>query len=356
MSWDQDREVVSPAGRPIAEQLALRPRRQALDGFEAVYSDIVDYIVRCTHRIWEEKNIGLCRTHYAPDCVMHTLTGPVAGAETVVQGTVGALAGYTDRIVIGEDVIWSEDAPGLYLSSHRIMSRSTHLGDDTAVGSATLLTTGVTTIADCHVRANLIVEEWLVRDNARAARQLGCDPVAVARGQAEVDRTGDPARHAWRAAEIAAVRAGVSVAVPADHPAAPLAAGLRAALVGDLYGDAATLFSPAAELRWPSGRHGFGRGFWIGCLLQLRQALWSPALAIDHVAARMLPHGDVAVAIRWQLAGVHAGSGVWGEATGRDLLILAVSHYRLRGGLVVEDCTVFDELAVLRQVAGGLGG
>jgi len=56
-------EAPSPAGRRIEEILAQRPRRQALEGFEPIYSDIVDYILRCTHRIWEEKNVGLIVTH-----------------------------------------------------------------------------------------------------------------------------------------------------------------------------------------------------------------------------------------------------------------------------------------------------
>ena len=59
--------------------------------------------------------------------------------------------------------------------------------------------------------------------------------------------------------------------------------------------------------------------------------------------------------LRWSLAGTHRGNGIWGCSTGRELLIMAVSHYRIRGGLIVEDTTVFDELAVLRQVSGGLG-
>lgn len=29
-----------------------RPRSQSLRGFDDCYTDIVDYIVRCTHRIW----------------------------------------------------------------------------------------------------------------------------------------------------------------------------------------------------------------------------------------------------------------------------------------------------------------
>ena len=107
--------MLSPVGRPMREQLEEGPRRQALDGFEPVYRDIVDYIVRCTHRIWEEKNVGLCRTHYSDDCELHTLAGPAVGMEVVTQNTVGSLASYADRVVMAEDVIWSEDAPGEYL-------------------------------------------------------------------------------------------------------------------------------------------------------------------------------------------------------------------------------------------------
>ncbi|MDX1413776.1 MAG: hypothetical protein R3293_06265, partial [Candidatus Promineifilaceae bacterium] len=32
-------------------------RRQELEGFDEDYVDIVDYIVRCTHKIWEEGTI-----------------------------------------------------------------------------------------------------------------------------------------------------------------------------------------------------------------------------------------------------------------------------------------------------------
>ena len=124
----------------------------------------------------------------------------------------------------------------------------------------------------------------------------------------------------------------------------------------DLYGEAAEALSPAAEIWWPSNRRGHGRGYWIGCAMQLRAVLHDSAFRIDHVAARPLPHGDTAVALRWSLAGVHAQRGVWGEPSGRDVLLMGISHYRLRHGAVIEDRTIFDELAVLRQICGGLGG
>ena len=355
MSWDQQPEVLSPMGRSMREQMMEGPRRQPLDGFEPVYRDIVDYIVRCTHRIWEEKNIGLCRTHYSDDCVMHTMAGPTRGKEVVTQNTVGTLSTYADRVVLAEDVIWSEDAPGEYHSSHRISSRSTHFGDEPLIGPATMRGNGVTTIADCKVIANEIVEEWLVRDNTTALWQVGADPRTIANAAAVKDKEGDQGRHGWRREAIVATRTQSDVEIDDGHPAAPLAAMLRQALIEDLYGEAASGLSPCAEVRWPSRRLGHGRGFWIGCLMQLGNTLHDRALRCEHVAARPLPNGDIAVAVRWSLAGFHKGTGVWGEPSERELWLLAVSHYRIRAGLVVEDITVFDEVSVLRQIAGGLG-
>lgn len=356
MALRADPQVPSPAGRAIEDLLAHRPRRQALAGFDPDYADIVDYIIRCTHRIWEEKNVGLCRSHYSEDCPIHTLAGPVTGVEAVVANTLATLAAFPDRSLIGEDVIWSEDQPGLFHTSHRIVSLMTHLGDD-AFGPATGRRAEVMTIADCLVRENRIVEEWLVRDNAQLVRQLGLDPWTIARAQAEGDRRLDGDAHAWRADALSRVRADrpLSPAPEVDHPAHPVCRMLTTAVNEAMLGDAAKILSVAVEGRWPSGRRWFGRGGWIGAVNQLVSVLEHPRLVVDHWAARPLPHDDVAVAIRWSLAGRHARSGVYGEPTGRDLLVMGVGHYRLRDDRVIEDITVFDELAVLRQLAGGLG-
>src|SRR5207237_3432666 len=42
--------------------------RQDMAGFDPDYVDIVDYIVRITHRIWEEKDIGYIYDTYSHDC------------------------------------------------------------------------------------------------------------------------------------------------------------------------------------------------------------------------------------------------------------------------------------------------
>ena len=50
-------------------------KRQPLAGFDEDYVDIVDYIVRCTHKIWEERGVGLIYTHYSNNIVIHTTDG-----------------------------------------------------------------------------------------------------------------------------------------------------------------------------------------------------------------------------------------------------------------------------------------
>ena len=37
-------------------------------GFDAEFTDIVDYILRITYRIWEGKQVGLCYDYYSADC------------------------------------------------------------------------------------------------------------------------------------------------------------------------------------------------------------------------------------------------------------------------------------------------
>ena len=44
---------------------------QPMQGFEDQYTDIIDYIVRITHHIWEDGNIGYIYDTYARDDV-HT--------------------------------------------------------------------------------------------------------------------------------------------------------------------------------------------------------------------------------------------------------------------------------------------
>ena len=63
-------------------------RLHPMRGFEPTYSDIVDYIVRITHRIWEEKDIGYIYDTYSHDCRVWDDVGLQYGRDKIVADTV----------------------------------------------------------------------------------------------------------------------------------------------------------------------------------------------------------------------------------------------------------------------------
>lgn len=338
-------------GRDIAAVLAdPGPRRQKLAGFDPDYHDIVHYILTCTHRIWEQKDIGLIDSHYAADCPVWTGAGPAQGVAGVVAGTLRTLAAFPDRTLIGEAVIWRGDEAAGYLSSHRIISTATHHGAG-EFGPPTGRPVQFLTIADCLCRANRIVEEWLVRDNSHIVLQLGLSPRAMAAASPP------PANaRAWWQAE----RERVAAAPPLPDGAMPDPAdadGFVRWFAGSIIGRRRLAlmrqaYAPAAMLAAPGGRRLIGHGEIIGWWLALLSSFGDARLVVDHVAACPVsddPADGTDIAWRWTLAGHHDGPALYGQPAGRPVLVLGISHWRIAGGQIIAETTIFDELAVLRQ-------
>ena len=76
-------------------------RRQSLRGFEDTYVDIVDYIVRITHRIWEDQDAGYIYDTYSPGCFVYDDSGPNYGVERVVEATMASRARVPRHPVLG---------------------------------------------------------------------------------------------------------------------------------------------------------------------------------------------------------------------------------------------------------------
>jgi predicted ester cyclase len=342
-------------GRDIAEILAPQgQRRQEIPGFDDDYADIVDYILRCTHRIWEQKDVGLIATHYAPTITVHMMTGPAYGLTDVIAGTARTLSAFPDRTLTGEAVIWSDEGGGALLSSHRITSTATNLGPS-ELGRASGKRITFTTIADCLCKENLIVEEWLVRDYSHMALQLGYHPRAIAQKQAEADRSKGPNAE-WRIAAMqrihdAPLTAFTQQAMPnaAADPHAFAHAVFDQLIAHCRFGRAREVYSPAAHWAGPGGRRLFGWGEIIGWFTALIGSFGDARIHVQHVAAV-----DDMIAVRWELTGTHDGGALYGPPSGEQIYILGVTHWQIAHGVIIDEVTVFDEVALLRQMEGGL--
>ena len=83
-----------------------RERVQPMRGFDPIYTDIVDYIVRCTHRIWDERDVGLIYTHYTHNSVLYLTTRTIYTREEVVRDTIQRLVSLPERRGMATQVIW----------------------------------------------------------------------------------------------------------------------------------------------------------------------------------------------------------------------------------------------------------
>lgn len=345
--------------KDISELLSPTPgRRQSMEGFDEEFVDIVDYILRITHRIWEEKNVGLVYDYYSHNCPIHTLAGESYGAEAAVQGTIKSLNAFPDRILYGDNVVWGGDDKEAFYSSHRITSTVTNSGAS-EFGPATGKKASFVTVADCVVKENRIVEEWLMRDNLSIAMQLGFNPHDIARAQAAADREKSEHFFDWRLGEmdrVLAQTAPKALKIPDDAGTDPQAfaeAVMQEIWNRRMFGKVREAYAANAVYHGPSGRHLQGHGQIIGNVVNLLGALPDARMSVDHVCAIPCGKGGTDIAVRWTLAGHHEGPGLYGQPTGRRIMILASSHWRVFNGKIQEEWTVFDELAVLRQVYGG---
>lgn len=322
----------------LAELLApVGARRQRLPGFEDEFVDIVDYIIRITHRIWEQKRVERILDYYEPEVRIHTMSGEIVGAEAVVTNTEETLKAFPDRTLWGDDVIWSKEKLDDFYSSHRIVSNMTNLGDS-EFGPATGKPATVITIADCAVRNNRIHEEWLVRDRLGLALQLGLDPQAMAPAVARAQTPESKAYLAGQRANTQAAGGGVARDVR-------MAAVLRELWHGDFEAALRRYYRPTLVAQLPGARRVFGRGELAAFWHHLRGCCLAPCFSADHFCETPPDlDGKRAMALRWRVS-------ARGKENDKPVYILGVTHWQLLDDRVTEEWTVFDGLALLSQLA-----
>ena len=148
-----------------------------MDGYNPRYKNIVDYIIGVTHEIWEEHGVGKLYDYYANTIRMHTASGLKFGREAVIAATLESQAGFPDRRLFGEEVIWTGNNIDGFYTSHRLRHEGTNRGW-TPYGPPTGKRVSYRAIADCVCVRDMMVEEWISRDELTLVTQLGLDPAA----------------------------------------------------------------------------------------------------------------------------------------------------------------------------------
>ncbi|MEJ6391400.1 nuclear transport factor 2 family protein [Gymnodinialimonas ulvae] len=322
-----------------------------MKGFDPKFRDFPDYIIGITKEIWEDRGIATLHAYYSDDIVVRSPASIVVGNQGVIAATMATLAEFPDRVLLGEDVIWSGTPDDGMLSSHRIISQATH-GGDGVYGPASGARLQYRILADCHAKTNTIDDEWLIRDQTAIVKQLGWEPKAYAADL--IAREGGPG-------------ACVRPLTPENDMEGPYKGrgndnawgGRLAEVLTRIMGaDMAAIpevYDRACHLEYPGHvtAHGTDAAdkFWMG----LRASFPNAVFSIDHQIGMEDANMPPRAAIRWSLWGKHDGWGMFGAPTGAMVYVLGCTHaeFGQLGGAEPQlrrEYTLFDETSVWKQI------
>ncbi len=330
-----------------------RPRVQSMRGFDDIYTDIVDYIVRCTHRIWDERDVGLIYTHYTHNCVAYTTLGTMYDRETHIRDTIQRLVDFPDRRGLAQQVIWrGNDVDGFY-TSHMThgTSRHTHFG---TFGKPTGRTWTTRTVAECMILENRIYKEWIVRDNMGPLIQLGLDPHAYALNLAKTKfANGEtvldiPENRRLIGQYPPETEADVSIAH--NDGEAELLRHLHHIYNKRMFGRIHEIYAPNCQWHGPLMRELYGVAAVLQQTMRLVALMPDSAFVPQHICSVESEEGGVKYALRWNLDGHHLGYGSLGAPTGHRMFVMGVTHFHIVDGKIVDEWVVYDELSMLVQL------
>ncbi len=328
-------------------------RRQGLRGFQDEYVDIVHYIVKCTHDIWEGGGVGLIYTHYAHNARVHSSNGVTYGRDGMIADTLERQAAFPNARAYADDVIWSGDEANGFYSSHRVRNLSRHTGYS-VYGSPTGRSVNYYVVADCRVLENKIVEEWLVFDGLAIVRGLGLDPHVWAKtlAQTEADAGFIPSESFGdveyrRGQEPPTLEA----AEPSDLACEALVRrGIHEIWNWRLLNKIDTYYAPNLVCYTSGDRVLYGLGDYRHNITMLLAAFPDALLQVDHISS--LPAGNKGhrVATRWTLLGTHTGPGWYGRPTGKRVRLMGISHSEVENDKITREWLLYDEMALLKQL------
>ena len=323
------------------------PQRHGMRGFDAEFVDLPQYIRVITDRIWEGRRIDDIHRYYSDPCIVETPLGVSTRLADVISGTEATLKMFPDRRLLAEDIIVSGDDEHGYLSSHRIISPMTHLGNG-SFGAASGKRIHARTIADCVCKDNRIIHEWLVRDHAAIAYAIGSTPKALAaRWLAERGGWNKPVAGAAPGGYVSHV-SSAPLATRYANSIKHLARNQQCELnIDEVYDEAVHQIAPGET-------HHYGEAELTAFWAALSSAFEVTEFVVDHLVENTSTGRGTRVAMRWRAVAKHAAVGETGQrfgaATGRKVEILGINHAEIVGGRVLREWVLIDEVALWMQV------
>ena len=352
--------AISLAAKGGSDALLRNPgkeRVQSMRGFDETYVDIIDYIVRITHRIWEEKDIGYITDTYRHNSHVYDDYGLQYGSSKIVADTAHTINAFPDIRLFADEIIWAGNDEVGFHTSHRTVIMG-HNSGYSRYGPPTGKKVELWCIANCVSLENEIFAEWVVYDTASLIRQLGFDLPQMARalGNELADSGVDDPR-------FGEGQGLPGQAKPDYRQAPPVSTGAGGFDVEEFtrrtwhniwnrrsLKEVTRAYNLSLSFRGSSGRVFYGRGEYQSFILSLMAMFPDLMLQIDDIYWMGNDDDCYLVSVRWSLVGTHRGNGIYGAPSGRRINMWGITQQEIRDGVIHKEWMLFNEFAVMQQI------
>ena len=348
--------TISLAAKGGTDRQLLNPpteRVQRMRGFEDTYVDIIDFIVRVTHRIWEEKNMGYIYETYKHNSRVYDDYGLQYGREKIVKDTIHTINAFPDIRLYADEIVWAGDDEVGFHTSHRAVIIGHNTGYS-RYGPPTGRKVVLWCIANCIALENEIFEEWVVYDTASLIHQLGFNLREKARefgNKMDPDglqdlRFGEPERllGQGKPPHMPPKTADGFDVEDFVRRAYHYIWNWRMLSTVDAH------YAPTLRFRGSTGRVYYGRGEYKSFILSIMAMFPDLVHQIDDLYWMGNDRDGYLTSVRWSIVGTHRGAGIYGPPTGRRITMWGNSQHHIKDGKIVEEWMLFNEFSVMQQI------
>ena len=327
--------------------------KQSMRGFESTYQNIIDYIVRITYRIWEDRDVEYIRKTYSHSSRVYDDYGLQLGDGKIVDDTYHTTGAFSDIKLIADEIVWAGDDEVGFHTSHRTIIRGTN-DAESKYGPATNKHVDVLVIANCVALDNVIFLEHVCYNTSSMIPQLGLDLDDTAARLAASPPAGWP--------RDAAIWDGTRNAASPDKPisiSSPISgfdvdrfarANFDRLWNSREYDVLSANYDPNFAFQGPTNRAFSGVKPYVEFLSSIATAFPDLELQVDEVYWMGNDDEGYLTSERWSAMGTHSGAGIYGAPTNRPVQIWGITQHEIVDGRIVKEWMLFNELDLMMQL------
>ena len=328
--------------------------KQSMRGFESTYQNIIDYIVRITYKIWEDRDVEYIRDTYSDASLVYDDYGLQLGCEKIISDTHHTTGAYSDIKLIADEIVWAGNDEIGYHTSHRTIIRGTN-DNESNYGPATNKTIDVVVIANCVALENEIFLEHVLYNNSSMLLQLGHNLEDMVATLASSPPAGWPRDAATWDGLRSAANPGTPISVSSPISGFDVDRFVRDNL-DQLwnrrnYDVLSTAYDANLAFQGPTNRAFSGVKPYREFLSSIVSAFPDLELQVDEVYWMGNDKDGYLTSERWSAVGTHSGAGIYGDPTDRSIEIWGITQHEIVDGRIVGEWMLFNELDLMMQIA-----